>query len=351
MPRQRGAPLTSCRRDHGAWDYRIDIGNDPKTGRRKQIRRAGFRTRSDALMAMTQALSDLNRGTWVDDDVVTLGQWLTDWLNEVEQRRAVKTLANYRGHVRDVWAPRLGHLRLREVRRHHIEKVLGELAHPVSQENRQGNLGRRVNRRSGATIEGYRRTIRAALAVAQCRDLIAQNPAEGRMDSIPDRSPRELTIWEPEETAIFLGHVAGDRLAALYELAAYGGLRRAELCGLRWQDLDADGGGLVVRQTIVEAASKDVRPKDRVCLACGREHIGLLAKEPEVARRQSLGPAGSSSPSRSRSAVNRSPWSAKRAGMITLITTWCSARSSATRCGPGRSPQPSRATSGPAGYR
>lgn len=261
--------------------FRADVGYDPATKRRKQIRRGGFRTRAEALTAMTEALNDLNRGTWVDDEAITLGKWLTDWLDEIEQRRAVKTLANYRGHVRDVWVPRLGHLKLRDLRRHHIEKVLGELARPVPVEGRQGNVGRRVPRRSAATIEGYRRTVRAALAVAQRRELIATNPAVGRMDSIPDRSARELTIWEPEETARFLGHVTGDRLAALYELAAYGGLRRAELCGLRWKDVDTDGGGLVVRQTIVEAASKDVRPEDRVCTLCGREHTGLLVKSPK----------------------------------------------------------------------
>ncbi len=194
------------------------------------------------------------------------------WLLEIADKRAVKTLANYRGHVRDVWRPKLGHLRLRDIRRHHIERVLSELAAPVVATKTAGHTGRRVTRRSPTTIDGYRRTIRAALSTAKRRGLLAINPAEGRMDSIAERPPSDLRIWEPEETARFLEHVAGDRLAALYELAAYAGLRRAELCGLRWTDLDADGTGLTVRQTIVEVASKDLRPGDRGCPVCGREH-------------------------------------------------------------------------------
>lgn len=276
-----GRRLRSCRKDHGSWTFTVDTGVESEGGRRRQVQRSGFRTRAEAEVAMTEALNDLNRGTWVNDEAITLGQWLTDWLDEIEPRRAVKTLANYRGHVRDVWIPRLGHLKLRDLRRHHIEKVLGELARPIVHPARSGNVGRRVTRRSPSTIEGYRRTVRAALAVAQRRGLIGQNPAEGRMDSIPDRAPSELTIWEPEQTAHFLEHVGRDRLAALYELAAYGGLRRAELCGLRWNDLDDDGRGLVVRQTIVEAASKDLRPEDRTCATCGREHTGLLMKRPK----------------------------------------------------------------------
>jgi len=70
-------------------------------------------------------------------------------------------------------------------------------------------------------------------------------------------------------------------MSALYEVAAYAGLRPAELCGLRWQDIDPDGRGLTVRQTIVEVASKDLRPEDRTCSVCGAEHTSRLVKKPK----------------------------------------------------------------------
>ena len=276
-----GRQVKSCCKDHGSWALKIDSGPDPTTGRRNQIHRSGFRSKSEALTAMTQVLNDLHRGTWVDDQSMTLGEWLTTWLAENSTRRAVKTMANYRGHVRDVWRPRLGHLRLRDLRRHHIEKALAELAEPVAWVVTAGNAGRRIERRTASTIEGYRRTVRAALSAAQRRGLIASNPAQGRMDSIPEAVQVEITIWQPEQTAQFLEHVADDRFSALYELAAYAGMRRAELCGLRWSDLDADGGGLTVRQSIVEVASKDLRPADRVCSVCDGEHKGLLIKGPK----------------------------------------------------------------------
>src|SRR5437773_1868453 len=96
---------------------------------------------------------------------------------------------------------------------------------------------------------GASATIRAALSTARRRDLITFNPAEGRPDALPERAAEaELNMWQPEETARFLDYVKSDRLSALYELAAYAGLRRAELCGLRWADLDPDGTGLTVRQ-------------------------------------------------------------------------------------------------------
>ena len=280
----QGRKLQACKRSHGSWGFVVDSGEDPNTGRRKQVKRGGFQTKSDAQAAMTAALNDLHRGTWVDDHAISLGEWLDNWLAENSGRRSVKTMANYRGHVRDVWRPQLGHLKLRELRRVHIEAVLRGLAEEIAPESRgQGNVGRPVRRRSSTTIEGYRRTLRAALSAARRRGLISTNPAEGRIDAIEAPTAHTISIWEPEQTAAFLEHVRADRYAALYELAAYAGLRRAELCGLRWIDIDGDGRGLTVRQSIVELAGKDIDADLRRCPHCGTEHRGLLAKGPKSA--------------------------------------------------------------------
>jgi integrase len=72
-----------------------------------------------------------------------------------------------------------------------------------------------------------------------------------------------------------------DRLSALYELATYAGLRRAELCGLRWADVDTDDGGLTVRQTIVSVTRSQVTPEQMACPVCGAEHTGRLFKRPK----------------------------------------------------------------------
>lgn len=113
------------------------------------------------------------------------------------------------------------------------------------------------------------------------------NPADGRMDAVP--APKasqedDLGIWEPEETAAFLRSITGDRLSALYELAAYAGLRRGELCGLRWSDLDADGSGAWIKQTIVDLTRSQAGPGDLICPVCGAEHIGRHFKRPKTSK-------------------------------------------------------------------
>jgi len=280
-----GKRIKNCRKPHGSWAFVVDAGTDPGTGKRRQVPRSGFKTKTEAEDALTAELAKLNAGTWTDDRRMTLGKWLDQWLAElVAAKRSVNTVKNYRGHVRDAWKPLLGHVLLRDLRRSHIESVLASLSAPIDGDRPTGNIGRRVAQRSPATVDGYRRTIRAALSAAQRRELIAINPAMGRMDSIPTTvgiEDDEPTVWQPEETARFLEHVFEDRLSALYELAAYAGLRRAELCGLRWSDIDDADAGLRVRQTIVSVTRKQVTPEQAACPVCAEIHVGRLFKAPK----------------------------------------------------------------------
>ena len=288
-----GRRVTSCRKAHGSWWWVIDNGRDPVTGKRRQISRSGYRTRDEADEAMAKVLAELGAGIWADDQGITVGQWLDHWLSEFSEHvtarsRSTKTLALYRANVVNFWQPQLGHLRLRDLRRAHIDRALRLLARPQTTGRLPGNSGSYSAQRSASTIDGYRRTLRAALSVAVRRELISYNPADGRMDAIPARSAHaddeDLTIWEPDQTARLLGRVAEDRLSALYELAAYAGLRRAELCGLRWSDFDRDGGGLTVRQTIVGLTRGQARPGDLTCPVCGLEHPGRHFKRPKSKR-------------------------------------------------------------------
>ncbi|MFN0280625.1 MAG: tyrosine-type recombinase/integrase, partial [Kineosporiaceae bacterium] len=230
-----------------------------------------------------------------------------------EAGRSVKTLANYHGHVRDIWTPALGEARLRDLRRADVVQVLTKALEPTGgkgdgrevcgtvparserpgwaqgggQGRGRGNVGRRVERRSVSTVEGYRRTLRSALSAAQRQGLIAVNPAMGPIDGLYWPAPTDAAVgpraWEPVQTAAFLEFITGTdgRLAALFEVAAYTGLRRGELCGLRWSDLDADGRGLRVRHNLVEVARDRIPAEQRRCTLCGDEHVGRVLKGPK----------------------------------------------------------------------
>ena len=265
----------ACKKSHGSWWWRAESIRDPETGQRRQPARGGYATRSEAELALAEYLSASHQGTWADDQRTTVAMWLATWLDEGAGRLEPKTLAGYRSHVELYLVPHLGHLRLRDLRRHHVERMLSAVAtEPTPQ--RPGRRGRVAERKTGRTIDGVRRTLRAALGVAQRRGLIATNPAEGRMDAIPRIGRAETSWWEPEEVAAFLAASEGRRLAPLYEVAAFAGLRRGELLGLRWPDVDLDGGHLVVRNSLSGLAGR------HPCPYCGGDHAGRRFKAPKT---------------------------------------------------------------------
>jgi integrase len=114
------------------------------------------------------------------------------------------------------------------------------------------NAGRKKGGGLGLrTVRHVHVTIGKALADAERQDLIARNPARRATppSATAARSP-EAKTWTPEELRAYLDSVAGHHHAALFRLAAMTGLRRGELCGLRWTDVDLDSASLVVRHTI-----------------------------------------------------------------------------------------------------
>ena len=115
---EEGRPLKQCRKAHGSWSFVVDAGYDPRTGKRRQVRRSGYRTRHEANDAMTRELASLAAGSWTDDQGLRLDAWLDQWLDEFAARgRSPKTLALYRAQVTNFWRPQLGHIRLRDLRR------------------------------------------------------------------------------------------------------------------------------------------------------------------------------------------------------------------------------------------
>lgn len=275
----------ACRVKHGSWGYIIPTGRDPETGKPRQKRRRGFATRDEAEQQMTAELSRLDAGTWVDDRGVTLGEWLDQWIAlKVAAGCEVKTIAGYRVAIAE-WRRVLGDIRLRDLRRSHIDQALIDLrVQPVLEVKR----GRTVATRSPATLDQYRRVLRAALTEARLRDLIAVNYAEGRMTAIAPRGRADFDLWDPAEMVAYVkaAEALPERpIGAGLIVAAFSGLRRGEVMGARWSaldltwaDLDHPRGGITVDWTLVEPGRGAIPADLLACPVCGRQHAGMLWK-------------------------------------------------------------------------
>ena len=226
-------------RCRGAWAYVVDNGRDPN-GRRKQISKGGFPTRSAALSALRE-ITDLQH-LEVNAHTLTVGEYLDSWL---VGKLALKpsTKAHYADAVRLYLRPHLGELQLLELRAYHLDRMYAAISVGVSGRPLKATSLRRVHA-----------CLSSALNSAVKRRLIPYNPA--LHVELPPLEPHRPTPWTAEQCRTFLQSSRADRLAAMYHLVLVTGLRRGEVVGLRWQDVDLDRGFLHVVQQITDVRGR-----------------------------------------------------------------------------------------------
>lgn len=263
----------AIRRRGERWSYRIDLGLDPQTGRRRQLERGGFRTQREAQKAMRAALHELDSGALVEASTKPLGEYLREWLKGERLRLRPGAYDAARLHVDVYIAPRLGDVALKALTRPRVRSLYAEL--------RESGRLRGGGGLSAKSVYNVHRTLSRALDEAVEDRLLVRNPAK-RAFSAPE-SP-VMPTWSAAQLRRFLDAVAGDRLYGLWRLAATTGLRRGEMIGLRWVDVQLEAGRLSVVQqrakgagTVAAGPTKTKRsrrlvPLDRVTVDALREH-------------------------------------------------------------------------------
>lgn len=261
-----GTRPPACKKAHGTWNYVVDLevtGN----AKRQQERKGGFRTKDDAEDALSELVNRIRIGEYVHDSGMSVGDYLDEWLAGKLERGAIRrgTHTLYEGHIRKYWKPQLGRVRLRDLRVPHIQRALKNIG-------ADGTLG-------AATIRRIHNTLRSALSTAVKQQLIGLNPAVNV--ELPATKRPKVNPWTAEQLGAFLDYVAPNRFAALFEVAAATGMRRGEVCGLRWDDVDLVERVLTVSQQIIQNNVK-VRPT-KPCEYCGVVHPGLEFGPPKTA--------------------------------------------------------------------
>src|SRR5829696_7012332 len=261
-----GGPLMPSgwtRKRGSTWTWYIEDVPDPRTGRPRQVSKGGFRTRKEARDALLEAQAALRSGTFVEPSRRTVGSYLLEeWLPDNQPPRLrPSSFANYTIYTRTHVVPRLGDIELQRL-----------------------------------TPSNLSAFYRALLTDAVRLGYLVRNVAD--VVTPPRGASPEMQIWTPEQLRAFLTHARQDRLYALWLLVATTGMRRAELAGLRWVDVDLDAARLSPRRprVVVNYVVHESEPKTRMgkrslaldpaTLAALREHQARQEQE-----RAAVGPA------------------------------------------------------------
>lgn len=254
-------------KQHGSWWFHTRAETDPATGKAKRIARGGYRTKRDAEAALAEIAAQVRSGTWTDDGGVTVASWLDSWLARKEKNGLrPATVKVYSQHARDYLKPTLGPIRLRDLRPGHVADLLDKL---------QSGNGSGGHRLSANTVGRVHACLRSALGTAVKMRLVQFNAA--RDVELPKVVRKRVKPWQPAELGAFLDAVQSDRLGALFETVAASGMRRGEVCGLRWDDLDPRACVITVKQQLTERSGDN-----STCPFCGLNHQGLRFATPKT---------------------------------------------------------------------
>jgi integrase len=192
------------------------------------------KTRHDVAAKLTKAMSDRDSGLVFDDENMTVGEFLDRWLSDC-----------VRGSVRESTFDRDSYL----VRIHMKPALDGIKLSKLSPIHVQGFYRDRLDAGlSASTVNKIHTVLHKALSQAVRWSLIPRNPTAAV--TAPRPAPQEMHPLSPEEARGLLEAAHGDRLEALYVLAVTTGMRRGELLGLKWSDVDLKNASVRVRRTL-----------------------------------------------------------------------------------------------------
>jgi len=297
--RKRGEP--------GSWEYIVDVGmaaaqrcescnkrvwierrpkqSCPKCGgalketeERRRETKSGFATQKECQAAMNKLLVAVEQQTYASPTKASVREYLVkEWLPAVKATIRPSTYNSYVQHVECHVAPHIGSVKLAKLTGSQVNALYAKLGETGRNDGKKGL--------SPMTIHHVHACLHKACKDAVRWGHIQRNPLDA---ADPPRKKgdrtREMQTWTKEQLKAFLEAMAGERLSPLWHTIAMTGMRRGEAIGLRWSDVDLEGGRLAVRRALIPINREVVVSEPKT--AKGRRVIALDPGTIEVLKAQ-----------------------------------------------------------------
>ena len=244
------------KRAKGSWSIVMDLPRENGKRKRQWITVKG--TRKQAEEKLTELLSQVDSGLPVEKGKLTVKEYMETWLRDVVAvRNRPNTERLYSTIVRNWIIPHLGHLPLSKVQPGNVERMTAAVV---------------TAGRSTRTAHHIHTMLSKALKDAMRKGLVSRNVCQAVLPPHPGRY--EVNLPEAEAITALLKEADTSVYGVVYRFIAYTGVRRGEAAGLRWSNVDLDGGIISVVETAQRVKGKGIvfqSPKS----AAGRRGIAI----------------------------------------------------------------------------
>ena len=246
--------LPSC-----CWRIKVYMGKDEQG--KKVYHSTTKPTSNEAEDELARIINETNQGTFVRPSKLTLAEFLITWLADYGKPNLKPTSYDmYESLIRVHIKPGLGYVRLDRLSPLAIQRFLNEKRATKRQRNGEGNL-------SLSTVGHIYDILNISLNTAVQWNCLAKNPAAavgrpGASKTKRKKKTSKRTVWTAKQLGTFLEATKNDRYYAAYLLAVTTGMRRGEILGLRWRDIDLSGAVIEINQTVVKTREERALVQD-----------------------------------------------------------------------------------------
>ena len=219
------------KRDDGRWEGRIVVGH--KENGDSIFRYVYAPTQKELSAKLRQHIDSYQGADLTEQSRMTLSEWLDKWLEDMADTLRPNTLRNYRSYIENHVRPSLGDKQLTRITPKDVQRFYEKLNDTLA----------------SGTVRRIHTTLHGALKAAQQAHLIASNPTEQII--APKFSYRVKQILTDEQLDVFMKVIAEDEIwCDFFYTELTTGLRRGEICGLKWEDFDETNGTLKICRTV-----------------------------------------------------------------------------------------------------
>jgi len=226
-----------------------------RDGKIRQKTKGGFPTKRTAEKAEREMLSRVDSGRQLGGSCPSLAEYLLEiWLPKHRLLANLKasTSETYKLLISVYVNPNIGYMHLDKIRSQDLENFYILMTSSGRSKTRKDG----TNSLSTKTVRNMASIIRKALQDAVRLDMIAFNPSDSAIK--PKLSPPDIDFMTPENLMKYVASVQGNRYGPALQLVALTGMRRGELLGLSWKDVDFKTGKININRTRIRAGNQTI---------------------------------------------------------------------------------------------
>ena len=247
MPKRRANGEGNIRkRKDGRWEGRYTVGHDPETGK-AIIKNVLGKTQAEVKEKLKKAIEENVGIDYGKAKTYTVGSWLEAWLeNYAKVKLRPSTFKTSQDFLKNHIKPQIGGIPLADLTSLDLQRFYKHLLDGGRVDRIEAK--KKPKGLAPKTVRNIHQMIGSAYNLALEQRLVTKNPTQGC--ALPKAEHKEMQTLPIEQLTSFLREAKDSGVFALYYIDLTTGLRRGELLGLKWSDIDLEKGDLRVQRQI-----------------------------------------------------------------------------------------------------